>query len=247
MAPKKVTKRVKQYTIDPCPPANAVLEVVESKSIGRSTRRKHAKFEPNRSAGTFDKYIGELMKLIEKDPNNPEISKSSQFVSVMNDWIIRMVNDISENAVLCAAYNEKKTVREHDIYQGIGNVFSGNLARSAQIAGAQAKNMRSKYSVNDNTKTSEKANIVFSPSRVEKMLRSKTDKNVCEDAGVIIAAAVERVVQEVLTIIMPKMISAGIKRMSVSHVKTVATKSKTDSKGAELADVMGSSLFISDR
>jgi hypothetical protein len=238
MAPKKV---VAQTPFGPMPVTVDVPSAVTPSAARK--RKSKAKFEPNRASGTFDKDVDSLLRMMEANPDSPEMSKSTQFKAVINDFVIHQMKVISEKSVEASNQNEVKTVRDFDILQGIGNTYPKAIADELRKSGASAIRKATLYSTADGTRKSAKAELNVDQARAKKVLQSMVGKNksICTHAGVLIAAAVERLLIAVMTEIVKYCKSNNLKRLAVTHFRSLMFNLTGD-----FADMPKSNMMICD-
>lgn len=230
-------------------PLDAVVEIPSAAGpAARRGRKKVHKFDPPRKAGSFDKCIDELLRLLEVDPNNPEMSKSKEMRIVLDDMIDEHMQEIGQVAFRSSRHNKRSTITLMDVKMAVGNVYNGELATSAKRAGEEALALTVNYSRKDGTRARVKANLSIDPSRAEKILRCHSgEQNLNGHASTYTAAAVERVFAEMMAKLLDDIKEKGLKRLRVSHLRSLLTVAKSDAKGACLADIpTGDELFICD-
>ncbi len=222
MAKTKSGRRVTKTVRVTCPYAGAVVECMEATS-GRvvSSKRAPAQLSVKRSAGTFDRYLGKLIKVCD-----PDRGLSAKSVAVLDGLITDLAQRLTGEAARLALYNSRKTITVREVQAAVGLVLKGDLAKRANEEGRRACLMYSRYSSGDSSSTAEKAQLSFPVPRVLSML--KTHKlRVGLTSAILATAALEYVAAELLSVVCSALKEAD-KRLILPRYIGMALQSDDD-------------------
>lgn len=217
-------------------PANTIIEITASGSrsgVSASGKRKPVELKHvARKAGTFDRYITQLVKRVDC-----EMSLSAKSVAVLDGMLTDLGNHICIEAGQITRYNKRTTVTERDAQAAVMLVLKGEIGKKALTEGWRAIQIYDRFKAVGSS-TSEKCQLVFPVPRVSTMLKSKTNLRQGLMPAIFITAALEYIASEIVELAGKALKEVDRSRILPRHIKMVIDSD------SELNKVFANSNFI---
>jgi|SRR6476646_10414628 len=215
---KKMNRKRIVATEIPCPPVGALVEIT------RTPRKRSTRTVLKTSTGPFETSLRKVFKSLNADKS---LKIGSSTIDILDSMVVFLATKIATQANVLSSYNKMKTITQQHAGSAISMVLHGSLAKSANDASNRAHVVFDRVSKLIKTSelaagTSDKAQLILSVPRVRTIIKTNSDKDVGLPTAIMVAAALEFVVTDLLDTAITKVKESSQSVVHGRHIQAIA-------------------------